>query len=247
MGLNRNGFPTFVNRHLAPGVVGAFASMNPRAVVLAGPGAFKADEDKPVVVGFFAWGVPADSIAYGEEKNDSFLGFVANEGQTVITEFLGQDRLAVQAGFPVTLYSHGDFWTVVNGTTGAAVSVGDPIYADAATGEPTTDDNSSANPDTGYVAATAAPAAASSTAASFAAGTGVLTVGATLTGTIEVGDGNSVVVSGTGVPDNIFIQYQLTGTAGSTGTYQTSYRGGAIGSRTMTFSTGRLVKITRTF
>lgn len=247
MSLNRTGFPSFVNRHLAPGVVGGFASMNPRATVLAGPNAFKADEADPVVVGYFAWGVPATGLAHGAEQADSSLGFVANEGQTVITDFLGQSRLAVQAGFPVTLYSHGDFWAFVNQTSGAAVAVGDTIYADATTGEPTTNDNSGANPDTGFVAATSAPAAATSTSSSIAAGTGVLTVGGTFAGSIDVGDGNSVVVNGTGVPANIFIQYQLSGTPGGAGTYQTSYRGAAISARAMTFSTGRLVKITRTF
>jgi|SRR5882724_5227254 len=247
MSLNRNqGFPTFVNRHLAPGVVGAFASMNPRAVVLAGPGAFLADDSPPVTVGHFAWGVPTTGIANSDVQSASFLGFVANEGQTVITDFLGVSRLAVQAGFPVTLYSHGDFWAFVNQTSGLAVAVGDVIYATAATGEPTTDSASAANPDTGFHAATAAPAAVTSSASSLAT-TGILTVGATLVGTIIPGDGNSVVVNGTNVPQNTFIQYQLTGTAGSTGTYQTSSRGVVVGSEAMTFSTGRLVKITRTF
>lgn len=246
MSLNRNqGFPTSVNRHLAPGVVGSFASMNPRANVLAGPGAFLADDSPPVTVGYFAWGVPATGIANSDVQAASFLGFVANEGQTVITDFLGVSRLAVQAGFPVTLYSHGDFWAFVNATSGLAVAVGDPIYALAATGEPTTDSASAANPDTGYHAATAAPAAATAAAASLAV-TGILTTG-TLVGAISVGDGNSSVVNGSGIPSNIFIQYQLTGSAGLAGTYQTSYRGPVIGAQAMTFSTGRLVKITRTF
>lgn len=246
MSLNRNGFQTFVNRHLAPGVTGGFASMNPRAVVPAGPGAFKADEDAPVVVGYFAWGAPATGVAYGEETASSFLGFVANEGQTVITDFLGISRLAVQAGFPVTLYSHGDFWAFVNQTSGLAVAVGDPIYADAATGEPTTDDASAANPDTGYVAATAAPASPTSTATSLAA-TGVLTVGGTIVGSISIGDGNSTHVTSTNMPDNVFIMSQLTGTAGGAGTYQTTSRGVVVASEAASFVTGRLVKITRTF
>lgn len=244
MSLNRNGFQTFVNRHLAPGVVGAFASMNPRATVLAGPGALKADEADPVVVGYFAWAVPATGLAHGAEQANSFLGFVSNEGQTVITEFLGQDRLVVQAGFPVTLYSHGDFWTRV---AGGAVTVGATIYAVAATGQPTIDAAAGANPDTGFVAATAAPADVTSTASSLSTA-GVLTVGGTIAGTIDIGDGNSVVVNGVGVPDNTFIQSQLTGTPGGAGTYQTTARlTTAIGPIAMTFSTGSLVKITRTF
>lgn len=246
MSLNRPGFQTFVNRHFAPGVVGDFASMNPRATVLAGPNAFKADDTDAVIVGHFAWAVPATGVAHGAIQSNSFLGFVANEGQTVITDFLGISRLAVQAGFGVTLYSHGDFWAFVNQTSGAAVAVGDIIYAVTTTGEPTTDSASSANPNTGYVAATAAPAAVTSSASSLAA-TGVLTVGGSIVGTIDVGDGNSVVVNGTNVPANTFIMNQISGTPGGAGTYQTTSRGVVVGSEAMTFSTGRLVKITRTF
>lgn len=316
MSLTRGDFQTFVNRHLAPGVVGDFASMNPRAVVLAGPGAFKADADEPVVVGNFAWAVPADSVAYGAQKASSLMGFIANEAQTVITEFLGVSRLAVQAGFPVTLYSHGDFWASV---AGGAVAVGAAIYADRNTGAPTVtatsfvgtgtiDDGAGAagttltisavtsgdlkvgdvlvgsgitagttitalgtgtggvgtytvdtsqdfNPggtisvdgvDTGFVAMSSAPADATSSAASLAAD-GVLTVGGSITGTVEIGDGNSVVVNSTNMPANTFIMAQLTGTAGGAGTYQTTSLGVVVASEAMTFSTGKLVKISRTF
>lgn len=309
MSLTRGDFQTFVNRHLAPGVVGAFASMNPRAAVLAGPGAFKADEDLPVVVGGFAWATPADGVAYGQLKASALLGFVGNEHQTVITEFLGVSRLAVQAGFPVTLYSHGDFWATI---ASGAVAVGGTVYADTldgtvetgattfsgtgaiattvltvsavasgalrvgdfiaganvtpgtrivsfgtgtgGTGTYNVDTSQTAasaavtvpTVDTGYKFATSLAADASSTAASLAAD-GVLTVGATLTGTIEVGDGNSTVITGTGIPANTFIVSQLTGTAGSTGTYQTTSLGVVAASTTVTFSSGRLVKISRTY
>ncbi len=310
MSLTRGGFQTFVNTHQAPGVVGAFASMNPRAVALAGPGAFRADSAAPVVVGFFSWATISDGIAYGIEKASAQLGFVANEGQTVITDFLGVSRLAIQAGFDVTLYTHGDFWANV---AGGAVTVGAAIYADVTTGEPTilttsfngtgsvatttltitavttgalrvgdvvasstitagtkitafgtgtggvgtyTVDTSqtagsaavtvaNAN-NTGFVAKTAAPADASSTASSLAAD-GVLTVGATLTGTLDLGDGHSLVLNGTGVPANTFIVSQLTGSTGGTGTYQTTSLGVVVTSETMTFSTGKLVKISRTY
>lgn len=308
MSLTRGGFQTFVNTHMAPGVVGAFASMNPRAVALAGQGAFRADSTNAVVVGYFSWATISDGVAYGIQKASSQLGFVANEGQTVITDFLGVSRLSVQAGFPVTLYTHGDFWAVVAGT----VTVGAPIYADVTTGQPTvlatsfdgtgsitttvltitatttgalrvgdtvasstitagtkitalgtgtggngtyTVDTSQtagsaevtvAGVNTGFIAQTAAPADASSTAASLDA-QGVLTVGATLTGTIDTGDGHDLVLNGVGVPANTFVISQLTGTAGSTGTYQTTSLGTVITSQTMSFSTGKLVKISRPY
>lgn len=240
MSLNRNGFQTFVNTYMPPAVVGDFASMNPRAVALAGPGAFRADLAAPVVVGFFAWGKQSDGKAYGSEQAGSVLGFVANELQTVITDFLGQSRLVVQAGFPVTLYTHGDFWTNV---AGGPVAVGDAIFADAATGEPTIDDDSGNNPDTGYVAMTPSEASGTSSAASIAAGTGVLTVGGSVTGTFEVGQN----VSGVGIPANLFIKSQLTGAAGGAGTYQLNTIGPAVGPVAITATQGQLLKISRTF
>lgn len=314
MSLQRGDFQTFVNRHLAPGVVGGFASMNPRAVVLAGPGAFKADSAAPVLVGGFAWATPSDGIAYGIQKASALLGFVANEEQTVITDFLGVSRLAVQAGFPVTLYSHGDFWAQVSGV----VAVGGSVYADAMTGAAsasatsfsgtgTIDDGAGAsgtiltisavasgsirigdtlvgtttpgtkvtafgtgtggvgtytvdtaqdfNPggaitvatvDTSFKFATSKAADASSSAASLDA-YGVLTVGGSISGVIEIGDGNDVVVNGTDVPANTFIVSQLTGSAGGAGTYQTTSLGTTLTARAMTFTTGGLVKISRTY
>jgi hypothetical protein len=238
MTIYRNGFQTFVNQQPPPAVVGDFASQNPRAVALAGPGAFRADSAAPVIVGNFAWGVESTQLAYGSEQSNSVLGFVANELQSVITDFLGQSRLSVQAGFPVTLFTHGDFWAYV---AGGVVAVGDSIFADAATGAPTVDDDSNANPDTGYVAATPLAADASFTGV-IAAGTGVLTVSA-LTGVVQIGAN----VSGTGVPTNLFIQSQLTGAAGAAGTYQLNTIGPAVGSTAMTSAVGKLVKITRTF
>lgn len=317
MTLQRGDFQTFVNTHMAPGVVGAFASMNPRAVALAGPGAFVADSALPVIVGYFAWATPSDGKAYGAQKSNSQLGFVGNEGQTVITDFLGVSRLSIQAGFPVTLYTHGDFWAQV---AGGAVTVGAEIYADALTGQPTVssttfsgtgsisdgsggagtildvtvatsgslrvgdvlvgsgittgtkitafgtgsggvgtytvdisqDDHTGgaftvAAVDTSFKAQTAAPAAATASQCTLD-DQGVLTVGGSITGTIEIGDGHDVVVNGTGVPANTFIASQLTGTAGGAGTYQTTSLGTTISSNTaMTFTTGTLVKIGRTY
>lgn len=310
MSLTRGDFQTFVNRNLAPGVVGAFASMNPRATVLAGPGEFRADSVNPVTVGNFAWGNPSTDKASGLYQSGSLLGFVANEHQTVIADYLGVSRLVVQAGLPVTLYNRGDFWANV---AGGAVTAGAAINADPTTGAPTLATTSFsgtgaiatttltvsavasgslavgntlaganvtagtvivaqltgtpggvgtytvtpsqtaasaavtvATVSTGFVAATAAPIDVTSTASSITVD-GVMTVGGTIVGTVEVGDGNNVVVNGTTVPANVFIVSQLTGTPGGAGTYQTTYLGAAIASAAMSFSTGRLVKISRTF
>lgn len=305
MSLTRGDFQTFVNRNMAPGVVGGFASMNPRAAVLAGPGAFKADSALPVLVGGFAWATPSTKVAYGQYKANSFIGFIGNEGQTIITDYLGVSRLAIQAGLPVTLYSHGDFWASIAGV----VTAGQAIYADANTGAATTaasnvaatgvvasnvltvsaitgtltlgqtitgtgingvlgaqltgtaggagtytfvnaDAASTAiiglNVDSGFKAAMSKQADASTTSASLDA-QGVLTVNATLTGSIEIGDGNDVVVNGANIPANTFIVSQLTGATGSTGTYQTTSLGVVGTAAAVSFTTGTLVKITRTY
>lgn len=237
MSLTRTGFQSFVNTGNPPGNIGDFASMNPRAAVVAGPGALKAGTG--VTVGYFARANLTTGLAQGDVSGSGILGFVANELQTVITTFLAGDRLVVQAGFDVTLYTHGDFWTVV---AGLPVTVGATIYAVAATGQPTTDDASAANPDTGFKAVTASPANTTAVTCTIAADTGVMTTGA-VTGSIEVG----MNVTGTGVPANLFVVSQLTGTAGAIGTYQLNYQGPAVASATFTFSGGHLVKISRTY
>lgn len=209
MSINRTGFPTLVNLNPPPGSPGMRASMNPMASVLAGQGALRAALAVAVVVGNFAWGA-SDGVAYGSNVNGGAIGFVHNDHQTVITEFLGQSREAVQAGFPVTLQSHGDFWALVGGT--AAVAVGTAIYADRDTGAPTTD--TSAAVFTGSIATT------------------TLTVTAVTRGTIRIGD----VISGSGVTVGTTITALGTGTGG-TGTY-TVGTSQTAGSTTITVAAG---------
>lgn len=317
MSLTRNGFQTFVQRNPAPAVIGDFASMNPRAVALAGEGAFRATSSLNYLsaiasptVGNFAWG--AGSYSYGQKPvGASVLGFIANELQTVIP-FLAPGagvnpvRLAIEAGFPTTLFTHGDFWTVPVAPVAGFVSPGDIVYARQYDGAPTNDpvafsgtssqaltvltvtavasgalvpgmvvDSSGADAtvvvqltgtpggvgtytvstsatvasgpvtaaavNTGYLWQSATVADASFTG-EIAAGTGVLTASA-VTGTIGVGQ----YISGTGVPANLFITAQLSGTAGGAGTYQLNTLGAAVGSVAMTSSEGKLAKISRTY
>lgn len=210
------GFQSFVNNELPPGVAGDFASANPRASVLSAPFAFVA----PVAgctVGAFAWGNPATGIAANYYVPNAEQGFVKREGQSLITQFLGFASMLIVAGDRVNLYDQGDFW----GLFIAGATVGQYVYA---------------NPLTGLLTANAAgqSVTANSTASSLAT-TGVLTVGATLTGTLAVGQ----VVTGAGIPDGCYIASQLTGTAGSTGTYQLANANGTafpvVGSETVNF------------
>lgn len=247
----RNGFQTFVTQQLPPGQPGDFASNNPRAVALTSVGpspgltpGFRVAASQSVTVGYFAWAAPATGLVYSSEAGagaGGVIGFIAQEQQTVITEFLGQYRNTVQAGFPVTLFAAGDFWADV---AGRPVVAGDPIYAVLTTGQPSTDDNSGNTAPTGYVAATSAPADVTTATSTIAADTGVLTTGgAASANIIQPG----MRVTGTGIPDNVFITAQLSGTTGggSGATYQTNYQGPAVSSATFTYSQGNLVKITR--
>lgn len=317
MSLTRNGFQTRVNQQPPPAVIGDFASMNPRATALAGEGAFRAASslnylsavDSPVI-GNFAWG--KSFYATGQKPTGaSLIGFIANELQTVIP-FLAPSagvnpvRLAIEAGFPTTLFTHGDFWTIPVAPVAGIVSPGDTVYARQYDGAPTNDgtafaatgeqaltvltvsavtkgalvpgmvvDSSGADAtviaqltgtpggagtytvstsatvasgaitvaavDTGFKWASETVADASFTGV-IAAGTGVLTASA-VTGTIGVGQ----YLNGVGVPANLFIMSQLTGTPGGAGTYQTNTLGPAVSSVAMTTSEGKLAKITRTY
>src|SRR5690606_29368704 len=104
---------------------------------------------------------------YGDLNGAGILGFVANESQTIITDFLASYRETIQAGLPVTGYARGDFWAFV---AGAAVA-GDPVYAVLATGQPTVDPAGSTNPDTGFIVAETKEVDATSSSASIAAST----------------------------------------------------------------------------
>lgn len=247
----RNGFQTFVTQQQPPAQAGDFASQNPRAVALTSqagsdprtPGARVADT-QAVTVAYFAWLAPATGLVYSSEAAagaGSVIGFIAQELQTIITDFLGQRRVTVQSGFPVTLFTAGDFWAEV---AGLPVVAGDPIYAVLLTGQPSTDDNSGNTAPTGYIAASSAPAAPTSATSTIAADTGILTMGGAPSAAIVVAGMN---VSGAGVPANVFIVSQLTGVAGgaAAATFQTNYQGPAVASATFTYSQGNLVKITR--
>lgn len=324
MTISRNGFQTFVNRDPVPGILGAFASMNPRATALAGAGALRSTSALDYlgavanpIVGRFAWG---QGLYASRQKpvGASVAGFVAYELQTAIP-FLAPGasanptQLAVQSGFPITLFTHGDFWALPESPLGGAVAAGDTVYARqydgslsddptafSATGVQTaasttltvsavtkgalvpgmviagtgvtvgtsivaqltgtpggagtyTVSNSdgfasatitSAAVNTGFQWATDTTVdAVTSNATTIAAGTGVMTVAAMASGVIEVGQN----VSGTGVPANLFVVSQLTGTPGGAGTYQLNTIGPAVAAFTATLSQGKLAKISRTY
>lgn len=194
-------FQTQVNVNPAPGVVGDFASRNPRSSVLAGPGGLVAG---PVgaIVGRFGWIDPDTGIlVYNSALPGSGVpdGLVANETQALITEYLGEYSLTIPGGFQMTLFNGGDYFVK---NDGANIAIpGMKAYADYATGKVT-------------FAATGAPSTGGSASAStIAAETGSFTggiAGDLFTVTV-VGSGTVVIggkLGGTGV-QAAFVESQL--------------------------------------
>ncbi|MGH9640855.1 MAG: structural cement protein Gp24 [Terriglobales bacterium] len=212
------GFQQFVNNIQPPGIPGDFADANIRSSVIANPGGFVAGVSG-ANAGTFAWGDPATGLVDSYYKLNSALGFVRREMNALITAFLGIATSKIVPGNIVTLMNQGSFW----GLFAAGATFGQKVYVDPITGALTG-------------AATGQGVTANSTAASLAT-TGVLTVGATLTGTLAVGQ--AVTNAAGTIPPGSYITSQLTGTAGSTGTYQLANVNGTafavVGSGTVNF------------
>ena len=232
-------FPASVNVQPAPAVAGDFANTNPRFTVPAGPGAFVAGP-AGLTVGAFAWADPTNTFlnSFG---SGSVTGFVGRFGQRadIITPAPGfpDSSMTIIAGQDATVYNGGDFW--VKNAGGSAVTVGLKAYASyttglvtfAATGTPPT-----AASVTGSIAANVVTASGASNSATGSIAGQVLTVSAIGAGTV-LGVGQSV--SGTGVDPGTTILSQLTGTLGSTGTYQVSISQ-TVASTALTMSGGGL-------
>lgn len=199
------GFQKQVNLTPAPAVAGDFASSNPRATVLAGPGGLVAGSGG-VTVGKFAW-VDTDGVTARSRGTaaKSPSGFVHREQQALIQVYLTESGMNIPVGFPVTLHNEGDFWAV-NGGSGS-FAVGDAVYANYADGTVAQSAATNASA-TGSMGATFT-ASGSGTNLTVSAVTGVLTPGETLGTT-------------TGIPAGTTILSQTSGTTGGAGVYVTS-------------------------
>jgi hypothetical protein len=135
-------FQTQVYVQPAPAVEGDFASANPRATVLAGPGSLVAGPDG-VLVGRFAWASSTgqEDVSSGEVDFYNLVassgagapsGFVHRDQQTLITVWLAEATMLIPHGMPVTLFSAGDFWTRSAGT--APTAVNQKVFADLSNG-----------------------------------------------------------------------------------------------------------------
>jgi len=209
-------FPQQVNGEQGYGVAGDFCDANPRSTVIPPiPGGTFIAGTNGVTVGRFAW-ADANGVVSNAGAGAP-TGFVHREWNALITQFLGSTSYLVPAGLPVTLFSSGSFLAINAGS--AATAVGQKAYANnangsvtfAATGTPPTSASVTAaiaaNVVTGAIAANTATASISGT---------VMTVSAVGAGSVLAA---GQTVSGTNVAAGTSIVNQLTGTAGSTGTY----------------------------
>lgn len=236
-----SGFQKVINQQLAPAVEGDFASTNPRSSVppVSG-GAWKVAAGQTVRVGYFAFG-GADGLVYSSLAGagaGAVIGFVArppNEPSVLITTFLAETSMVLNAGMPCTLLSTGDYYASLIGA-----NLGDAVFVLEATGAPSLIDDGTTSP-TGFVARSAAPVNAVTAATStIALTTGILTILTVASGVVAVGQR----VTGAGVPANTYITAQLSGAAGGAGTYQTnSVNRAAVAAFAATLIQGTLVKI----
>ena len=225
---NLGTFPTQVNVQPAPAVAGDFCDSNPRSSVDAGPGGFVAGS-AGVAVGLFAWPDPNNANVLNNYGASTPSGFVHREQQALITTFLDGASNVVPAGMGVTIFKAGGFWVKNDGST--AATIGQKVYANnasgkasfAATGTPPAGGTSSSSSKAINITTASAQLATNAISSGSIAGT-TLTVATIGSGTV-LGAGQLLAGGSSSVgfvdPATTIVK-QLTGTAGSTGTYQVS-------------------------
>lgn len=230
------GFQSQVNVQPSPGVEGAFCAFSPRATVNAGPGGLVAGPGG-ATVGRFAWfsgasdpdGTPTQAVTafggyqfLGATNPDQPIGFIHNEQQALITQYLADASLVVPQGFPITVFSAGDFWAVNRGTVAALPGM--KVYARLTDGAVQFGNPNSAS-QAASVTASIAPALATFTGS--IAGN-ILTVTAMSSGTLTAGMTLSGSGGGATIATNSTITNQLSGSAGAVGTYALNIAGQVV-------------------
>jgi hypothetical protein len=115
-------FQAQVNITPAPAVAGDFASANPNASVVAGPGAFVAGTGG-ANVGAFGWADANGAVTNAGSGVPT--GFIHRDTQALITTWLGAASMNIPVGMNVTLMSAGDFWA----KTATAATIGQKVFA----------------------------------------------------------------------------------------------------------------------
>lgn len=222
------GFPQQVNVQPAPAVEGDFCTANPRFTVPVGAGAFVAGPNN-LRVGAFAWADPTNT-ELNNTGTGSVTGFIGRFGQRadIITPAPGfpDSSMFIIAGQDATCYNGGDFW--VKNNSGAASVIGQKVYASfatglaisfAATGTPPTSGTCTGGTLQKIVSANTGGALPTTNTCTAGISGATLTVSAVGSGSV-LGAGQTL--TGTGIVPGTAITGQLTGTAGSTGTYTVS-------------------------
>lgn len=212
------GFPRQVNVQGAPAVLGDFCDSNPRSTVNAGQGAFVAGPNG-LMVGRFAWADPTNTMLnnYGPGAP---TGFIHRDQQGLITAFLGDDSLLIQAGYQATAFNAGGFWVLNAGSSTSAIE--QTAYVQNSTGAVQFGSN--------WTGASATATIAEDVVTGSISGT-TLTVSAVTSGQVNVNE----TFTGSGVAAGTFIVSQLTGTPGGVGTYQVN-NAQTVASETLTGS-----------
>lgn len=229
-----NGFQQTALAQPAVAVQGDFASANPWANALAGPGALVAGA-LGVTIGRFVWTAPPQDPDGTNGIANNFgsgppTGFVHREQQGLNTTFLSYAGMTIPKGFMVTAMIAGDYWVVNDGATQALPGM--KAYARYTDGAVT-------------FAASGAPLQGASVTAAIAASTGSFT--GSITGNVltitAVGSGVAVVggtLSGTSVASGTMITSQLSGTPGGIGTYEVSIPEQTVASTTISETYGTM-------
>lgn len=231
------GFQNKVNSFPAPAVAGDFASANPRATTLAGPGALVAGP-AGVSVGKFAWIAPdTRTVSNFASAPNAPDGFVHREQQALITVYLQDASNVIPEGFPVTLHSAGDFWVYNNGPS--ALTKGATVYAGYADGGAYSAAPSGASA-TGSLGSTNTAAIGSTSTGSVVADNPNQITLSSLTGLVSIGD----QITGIGIPAGTEVTAQISGTAGGAGVYEVSNQITASAATVTTFGSVLAVSAT---
>jgi hypothetical protein len=246
------GFQSQVNVQPSPAVAGDFATSNPRALYVAGPGGLVSGANG-LTVGAFAWvNSPMDQDNAPQIANNqpspyggltagsagvtgtvgglvNVAGFVHREQQGLITTFLKDASQVIPQGFPVSLMTQGDFWCVNNGS--AQALIGQKAFATFASG--LAQFNVSGSPPNSATVTGSTTAQAAGFIGSISGN--ILTISSAPTNFVPSG---GLITSGTatGIATGTYILGQLTGVSGSIGTYVLNVGEQTVSSGTMTAS-----------
>ncbi len=225
------GFQTQVNYQQAPAVPGDFATTNPRATCIAGPGALVAGVGG-LTVGRFAWIDPATQTLATNAGAGQPNGFVGNHHNALITTYLAETSMVIPAGFEVALWAYGDFW--MKNDSSSQTTPGEKVFASQTTGQATQVAAAGTTPTAGASVTGAVAASTASVTGSIA--NDVLTVTVVGSGVLVVGG----TLSGSGVATGTMITSQLTGTLGGIRTYLVNIPEQTVASTTISETYGTL-------